>query len=203
MVSLDKKTSGKCGPIKFLLLTAPFYFEGKLVGLVGFWKEKSRFEESDCEQIKKLVEGIEVALANAYLLNEKEDRLRGLAEELINWIELKAPNRRGHAWEVAYWAGRIAEELGLSDFEVREIQLAALVHDIGLGGVNKFVLGRPGHLSPEEKKEVERHVELGKTILEKARFPTRIVSMVYCHHEKCDGTGYPRGLKREQIPLGA
>lgn len=185
------------------LITVPLNFEGKLVGLVGFWRDKNLFQESDFQKIQQLSMGIEIAMANAYLLNEKEDMLRGLAEELINWIELEAPTRRGHAREVAYLAGRIAEEMGLSDFEVREIQLAGLVHDVGLGGVDKLILEKPGKLSPKEREEVERHVELGKTILEKARFPQRIVAMVYSHHEKCDGTGYPQGLKREQIPLGS
>lgn len=202
-ISLEGKIQNKPETLKFSLITLPLNFEGKLVGLVGFWREKNHFKETDYEQIKQLSKGMEIAMANAYLLNEKEDMLKGLAEELIDWIELEAPTRRGHAREVAYLAGRIAEEMGLSDFEVREIQLAGLIHDIGLGGVDKLVLEKPGKLSPEERKEVERHVELGKSILEKARFPQRIVSMVYSHHEKCDGTGYPLGLKREQIPLGS
>ncbi len=202
-VSLGSKTRSKPEALRFSLITLPLNFEGKLVGLVGFWRKENHFVETDYEQIKHLSKGMEIAMANAYLLNEKEDMLKGLAEELINWIELEAPTRRGHAREVAYLSGRIAEELGLSDFEVREIQLAGLIHDVGLGGVDKLVLEKPGKLSPKEREEVERHVELGKAILEKARFPQRIISMVYSHHEKCDGTGYPLGLKREQIPLGS
>lgn len=185
------------------LIVAPLNFEGKTSGLIAFWREARTFEEDDYSLLLELSKGIEVAMVNAYLLEEKEEMLRGLAEELINWVEMEAPTRRGHAREVAYLAGRIAEKMGLSEFEVREIQLAGLVHDVGLGGVDKLVLEKPNKLSLEERKEIERHVELGKAILEKSRFPKRIVSMVYSHHEKCDGTGYPRGLKREQIPLGA
>ncbi len=188
---------------EFSLIVAPLNFEGRLGGLVAFWREGNFFEESDYNLLLNLSKGIEIAMANAYLLEEKEDMLKGLAEELVNWIEMEAPTRKGHAREVAYLAGRIAEEMGLSEFEVREIQLAALVHDVGLGGVDRLVLEKPGKLSPEERREVERHVELGKAILEKARFPQRIVSVVYHHHEKCDGTGYPLGLKRDQIPLGS
>ncbi len=187
----------------FSFITAPLEFESKLMGIIGFWRENESFTRDEFDMLGQLTKGIEVAMGNAYLLGEKEDMLRGLAEELVDWIEMEAPTRRGHAREVAYLAGRIAEELGLTEFEAREIQLAGLVHDIGLGGIDKLVLEKPGQLTAEERREIERHVELGKTILKKARFPERIISIVAAHHEKCDGTGYPNGLRRDQIPLGA
>ncbi len=191
-------------PETISLVTAPFKWEGELMGLAGFWREKGDcFSQEDFNLLQALSHGAEVAMSNAYLLNEKEDMLRGLAEELLEWIESRSPFRKGHGREVAYWAGRIAEQLGLPDFETREIRLAALLHDIGFGGVEESILEKPGPLSEEERKVVESHVKVGASVLKKAKFPERVIYMVLYHHERCDGSGYPQGLERNQIPLGA
>jgi putative nucleotidyltransferase with HDIG domain len=191
-------------PEKISLVTAPLKWEGELMGLVGFWREKGDcFSQEDFNLLQAISLGAEVAMSNAYLLNEKEDMLRGLAEELLEWIESRSPFRKGHGREVAYWAGRIAEQLGLPDFETREIRLAALLHDIGFGGVEESILEKPGPLSEEERRVVESHVKVGASVLKKAKFPERVIYMVLYHHEKCNGSGYPQGLKKDQIPLGA
>lgn len=191
-------------PETISLVTAPFKWEGELMGLVGFWREKGDcFSQEDFNLLQALSHGAEVAMSNAYLLNEKEDMLRGLAEELLEWVESRSPFRKGHGREVAYWAGRIAEQLELPDFETREIRLAALLHDIGFGGVEESILEKPKPLNEEERKVVESHVKVGASVLKKAKFPERVIYMVLYHHEKCDGSGYPQGLEKNQIPLGA
>jgi len=120
-------------------------------------------------------------------------------------IDAKDHYTQGHSQSVSRLAGQIARQLGLTEAEVEEIRLAAIVHDVGKIGVPEAVLNKPSRLTPEEFELMKAHAVLGEKILEplKVKAIERIRPMVRHHHEMFDGRGYPDRLKGEAIPLGA
>ena len=108
-----------------------------------------------------------------------------------------------HARRVARTAAAVARAMHLSIEEVSEIEYAAALHDIGKIGVADSILRKAASLDSDEWKEMRRHSELGYQILKGIDFFQNAAEIVYAHHEHFDGTGYPRGLVRDEIPLGA
>lgn len=110
----------------------------------------------------------------------------------------------GHAQRVSWYAQRLARRFRLSDDEVHDIRTAGLLHDVGKirfsSKVFKNVKERP---SKSMLRQIKKHPEMGRSILRNLNFSPRIIDYVYSHHEREDGTGYPRGITGERIPLGA
>jgi putative nucleotidyltransferase with HDIG domain len=117
-------------------------------------------------------------------------------------IEAKDAYTWHHSAEVSAWAAKIAIQLGLSQAEVEDIKLAGIVHDLGKIHVPEDVLSKPSILTPTERDLIKSHAVWGAKILEPLKVPA-IERIVRYHHERIDGTGYPQGLKGEEIPLGA
>lgn len=118
-------------------------------------------------------------------------------------LEMRDPYTAGHQRRVADLAEAIAAEMGLPKGEVEAIYLAATVHDIGKVHIPNEILSRPGRLSPIEFEMVKSHAAAGYDILKDIAFPWPIARMVHEHHERLDGSGYPRGLKAHDICQGA
>ncbi len=131
------------------------------------------------------------------------ERFKAMFEGTLNALadaaELRDPYTAGHQRRVAHLAAAIAQELGLSNEMVRTIQLASLVHDIGKLTVPADILTKPSKLSAIEFELIKCHSQAGYDILKKIDFPWPIAETVYQHHERLDGSGYPRGLKAAQI----
>ena len=98
---------------------------------------------------------------------------------------------------------RIGEKLGMGPHELAVLHEAALLHDVGKIGVPDHVLLKPGPLTDDERRVMQQHAEMGYRILSAARHLRGVADLVHAHHERFDGTGYPRGLAGETIPLGA
>jgi len=118
-------------------------------------------------------------------------------------VEVRDPYTAGHQRRVAELAVRIAQDLGMSDLEVADIRVAALLHDIGKAAVPTEILGKPGTISPIEFELIKAHAEAGYRIAVSANLEEPIPELIYQHHERCDGSGYPRGLVGDQILSGA
>jgi putative two-component system response regulator len=138
--------------------------------------------------------------------------MAGLSEgsELATVYRLAAAAERrdgethAHTLRVGRAAAMLAEAIGLSEREVELIRLAAPLHDIGKLGIPDTILTKPGPLEPDERAEIQRHVEIGREVLEGSESEVlRLAAVVaFTHHEWWDGSGYPQGLEEEQIPLG-
>lgn len=115
-------------------------------------------------------------------------------------VEAKDRYTRGHSDRVSDYAMLLGERLNLSTREVKTLKVGGLFHDIGKIGIPDHILLKEGSLSPEEFKEIKKHPEIGKRILKNATIFNDIIPIVYYHHEKYDGSGYPEGLKGEEIP---
>lgn len=108
-----------------------------------------------------------------------------------------------HSEMVAEYAGKIARQLRLPEEEVETIVISARLHDLGKIGISDAILKKPGPLSPEERKDMERHSEIGASILGYFPLFSKGVPFLLHHHERYDGHGYPGGFRSEEIPLGA
>ena len=133
---------------------------------------------------------------------EKQLHLRTI-EALALAIEAKDRNTHDHLQRVRIYALELGKELGLSQSEYEALRAAALLHDIGKLAVPEHIINKPGRLTPEEFEKIKIHPVVGAEILSRVSFPYPVVPIVRSHHERWDGTGYPDGLKGEEIPLGA
>ena len=124
-------------------------------------------------------------------------------EALALAIEAKDHTTHDHLQRVRVYAVEVAKELGVTHEEMEALQAAALLHDIGKLAVPEHIISKPGKLTPEEFEKMKIHPVVGAEILERVRFPYPVVPIVRAHHEKYDGTGYPFGLKGDEIPIGA
>jgi putative two-component system response regulator len=118
-------------------------------------------------------------------------------------LDLRDHETEGHARRVTELTVRLAEGFGIAGDELLQIRRGALLHDIGKIGIPDAILLKPGPLSPEEWEIMRRHPTYGRDLLEPIEFLWPALDIPYCHHERWDGTGYPRGLKGEEIPLAA
>lgn len=135
-------------------------------------------------------------------LRQLEALSTSIAQALINAMEAKSQYLRGHSHRVASAAAAIASELDLDDATVEQVRLAGRLHDVGKIGIREEVLDKPGDLTPEEFAHVREHVRIGMDILAPLTHLGPVLEYVAHHHERLDGSGYPRGLRDDAISLG-
>jgi putative nucleotidyltransferase with HDIG domain len=124
-------------------------------------------------------------------------------ETLALAIEAKDQTTRDHLSRVQHYAVEIGKEMGLTEEELNALRAASLLHDIGKLAVPEHIITKPGKLTPQEFEKMKIHPVVGAEILEQVNFPYSVAPIVKAHHERWDGNGYPLGLQREEIPLGA
>lgn len=134
---------------------------------------------------------------------ELRDLFFGTVSALSQAIDAKDGYTRGHADRVSRIAGSIARELGLSEADIEQIELAGMLHDIGKIGVEDRILLKPARLDLGEQEAMQRHPIYGASILEPSKQLRPLVPIVLHHHEHFDGSGYPEGLIGEEIPIGS
>jgi HD-GYP domain-containing protein (c-di-GMP phosphodiesterase class II) len=118
-------------------------------------------------------------------------------------VDAKDPYTYGHSKNVADIAQAIGKEIGMSGKELADLRNASLLHDIGKLGIPDAILTKPGKPTEEEWEIIKRHSAEGGRIVSYVKDLSPLVPMIRHHHEWYDGTGYPDGLKGEEIPLGA
>jgi diguanylate cyclase (GGDEF)-like protein/putative nucleotidyltransferase with HDIG domain len=124
-------------------------------------------------------------------------------EALALAIEAKDNTTHDHLARVQIYARELGKELGLTSDEQEALRAASILHDIGKLAVPEHIISKPGRLTPEEFDKMKIHPIVGAEILERVQFPYPVVPIVRAHHEKWDGSGYPHGLRGEDIPIGA
>ena len=123
-------------------------------------------------------------------------------EALVNTLEAKDPYLRGHSARVADLSANVAAEMGLGEEVVDRVRMAGRLHDLGKIGTREAVVNKEGPLTADEFEHVKQHVIIGAQILAPLVHLGDVVAMVKSHHERFDGTGYPDGLRGEEVPLG-
>jgi putative nucleotidyltransferase with HDIG domain len=127
----------------------------------------------------------------------------GILQALAAAVELRDAETQAHSRRVTQWALTLARSMGLSEKEITIIAQAALLHDIGKIGIPDSILRKAGRLNVDEVVVVRRHCYAAYVMMKAVPFLQSAAEIVYAHHECYDGSGYPRGLRGEQIPLGA
>ncbi len=134
---------------------------------------------------------------------ENNELFLGTIRALAQAIDAKDPYTRGHSVRVNKYSVLLARRLGLSESEIQEIHVSSLLHDVGKIGIDDSILKKPGVLTPEEFAVMKTHPVLGANIMAPIKKMKRILPGLRYHHERCNGSGYPDGLKGEEIPLMA
>lgn len=140
---------------------------------------------------------------NVHLFRERERLLIGTVRALVNAIDAKDQYTCGHSDRVATFSRRLGRKMGLSHVDCEQLYMTGLLHDIGKIGVPDEVLRKPGRLTEAEFAQIKRHPEIGHTILKNLTPLAYALPGVLHHHEAIDGSGYPLGLKGNEIPLFA
>lgn len=161
--------------------------------------------------VDQLVITVEKLLSDKLLLLHKEKERLEIEQRLILAsitslccaLEARDSYTRGHSEAVSYIATRMAMEMGMNKEEVELVKLGGKLHDLGKIGVVDSVLLKPGKLSDDEFAIIKRHPVIGADILRPVPSLAKILPIVYYHHERIDGKGYPEGLKGDKIPLWA
>jgi len=132
-------------------------------------------------------------------LDDLAKTLEKTVDSLASALEMRDPYTAGHQRRVAFLACAMAKEMGLEDDQVHAIRLASLVHDVGKINVPTEILTKPGRLTEIEMNMIKLHSQVGHDILKNVHFPWPIARIVLEHHERIDGSGYPGGLRSEEI----
>ena len=164
-------------------------------------EDRRRQAEEDLERRRiQLEELLEERERNLELVERSLSSIIGVVTHVV---ELRDPYTAGHQRRVSEVATRISEEMGLPALQVEEIRVAALIHDVGKMSVPSEILSKPGARSPLEHSLIQGHAEAGYRIIAAAHMEGPAAEIAYQHHERCDGSGYPRGLRGEQLLVGA
>lgn len=150
---------------------------------------------------------LELSSAEALRIKELEEQIVSTRMAIIcslnQLLDLKDLNTGVHSTRLAEWAIHVGRELGIDDRFLGDIEIAALLHDIGKIGVPDAILNKPGRLADEEYELLKKHPEFGWGVLRRLPLMERASLFILHHHENFDGTGYPAGLSKSDIPIGA
>ena len=161
-----------------------------IIAIVLIRSRDKRIEKLQADEVEQLKEREQVA----------QRLFEQTAEALVTAIDAKDEYSHGHSVRVAKYSERIAREMGRNEEECRKVYYAGLLHDVGKLGISDAIINKKTELTPEEYEEIKKHPVLGYQILASIRDYPYISIGAHYHHERYDGTGYPEGLKGEEIP---
>ncbi|MFZ3062765.1 MAG: HD domain-containing phosphohydrolase [Actinomycetota bacterium] len=186
------------------LYVFPLRVEEKMKGLViVFSPSEAPFTQEKVQSVAGMASHIAVAIERSDLYDRLYQSYAQTTRAMAQAIDAKDPYSRGHSKGVAKIAVEIAKELGMTADEIRGIEIAAYLHDVGKIGISEELLRKPVMLSHEERQILETHPTLSAQILSPIEFPWPVLEAVAHHHERFIGEGYPDKIKAEEILLGA
>lgn len=184
------------------LVGAPLMYRDRNIGMLSIFMRQSSDVPGSIIPIVSLVAEVAATIVeNSQLVHRLEKNYFSTVEALAAAIEAKDPYTRGHSKRVTQYAIVLAERFGISDPTIKDLQYGAMLHDIGKIGVRGQILNKRGRLTPEEYKIIKRHPIIGERIIDRVDFLQGAKPIVRSHHERFDGTGYPDGLRDEEIPM--
>ncbi|MBE0634680.1 PAS domain S-box protein [Candidatus Bipolaricaulota bacterium] len=185
-------------------LLVPIRIRSEIVGVMQVQSsEQDAYQTGDADLLVGLAEITAVAIENRELIGELQESYEGIIQAFAKAIELRDPYTKQHQEGVARLATRIGQILGLPQEQIRAIELAANIHDIGKVIIPAEILSKPSHLSGAQMSIVQSHVVSAHEVLEDIAFPWDIDDIVLQHHERLDGSGYPNELQGDAIRLEA
>lgn len=185
-------------------LAVPLVTSERVVGVIATaFAEPRTFRKSEIERLTRFAGQLSVAIEHV----RQQEALRNMTFEtvlaLAESIESRDPYTGGHCKRLVAYAELLAREAGLTGADLETVRFGAALHDSGKVGVPDAILKKAGPLTPEEWAEMRLHPYIGGQLCKRVSFLRHIYPVVYHHHERYDGTGYPDGLKGDEIPLAA
>jgi signal transduction histidine kinase/HD-GYP domain-containing protein (c-di-GMP phosphodiesterase class II) len=188
------------------LLSVPVKVDGRVVGVININNKISctPFTDDDRALLTSLSERVALAWKHVTAHEASADQAERTARALGAIIEnaRRSRFRQGTA-DMGSMAAAVGRRLGLSEADLDVLTYVASVHDVGMGHIDPATLDAPGELNPKARAEVSRHPIRSVETLKPIEFEEQVTEIILAHHERMDGRGYPRGLRGEQIPLGA
>jgi diguanylate cyclase (GGDEF)-like protein/putative nucleotidyltransferase with HDIG domain len=135
------------------------------------------------------------------IVTTRDDTTFGVLDSLVLAVDAKDRYTKDHCDLVAEYAVKLADRLNLSEDAKRALRIAGLLHDIGKLAIPDEILKKPAPLNQDEYEAMQHHVRIGEVLIREVPQLKDVIQAVSCHHERYDGTGYPRGLKEDDIPL--
>ncbi len=184
------------------IMRIPLTMGNEIIGTLNFGARRaSAFTREDYLAASKIASQISVVLANAKLTTDLEELSLGTIKSLSNAIDARSRWTAGHSARVAKYAVAIGRQIGLGGKILSQLEVAALLHDIGKIATDTDVLDKKEKLTEEERLQIRHHAVKGVEILSPIKQLQDSIAIVKHHHECFDGTGYPDGLKQEEIPF--
>lgn len=184
------------------LVAVPLVLDNQVIGLLTVYLREQSEISSQVLGVASMVASLTAsAVGNVNLLQRMERNCFSTVEALTAAIEAKDPYTRGHSKRVTQLAMVLAERFGLSATDTRNLKYGAALHDIGKIGIRGQILNKRGRLTREEYEIIKQHPAIGERIIERVNFLQGARPIVRSHHERFDGTGYPDGLRDEEIPF--
>ncbi|NOT04350.1 MAG: PAS domain S-box protein [Anaerolineales bacterium] len=189
----------------------PLIIKGQAIGVLeAYQRSLIKRDQEWLDFLNSLAGQAAVAISNAKLFdnlqNSNKELIQAYDATIEGWsraMDLRDRETEGHTQRVATLTVQLAQKMGISETDILHIRRGALLHDIGKIGVSDSILRKPDRLTPEEWKEMRLHPVYAYEMLALIPYLKPALDIPYCHHEKWDGSGYPRGLKKEEIPLVA
>jgi HD-GYP domain-containing protein (c-di-GMP phosphodiesterase class II) len=190
---------------------APLIAKGGVIGVLEVFLRRPFNPDGEWTDFLEALAGqAAIAVDNANLFSElqrsNDELIMAYDGTLEGWaraLDYRDKETEGHSRRVTDMTVELARTLGIREEEVVHIKRGALLHDIGKLGVPDSVLLKPGKLNDEELRQMQQHPRIAYELIYPIEFLRTAIDIPYCHHEKWDGTGYPRGLKGEEIPYPA
>ena len=186
-------------------LGVPLWTRSRFVGVLCLAGKKTgeRFSRDDLSLLSTLGSQAALAVYNAQLHEAREQALLDTISALAHAIEAKDGYTIQHCEKMTGRALALAQALGLPRQDVENIRLGAILHDVGKIGIPDAVLNKPGKLTSEEYEIIKEHAAIGARIVQNVAALQGVVPIIHHHQERYDGSGYPKGLAGENIPIGA
>jgi HD-GYP domain-containing protein (c-di-GMP phosphodiesterase class II) len=187
------------------ILAVPLIAKGKVIGVAEVLNKKGgrKFDKGDLDLFSALGNQIAIAVENASLYGDLDRLFLSSIRAIVEAVDAKDPYTRGHSGRVVEYALYIGHATTRNKDKLKEIEISAILHDVGKIGIPDKILGKPGRLTRREQKYMERHPEFSAAIVEPIELLKKLMKNILHHHERVDGTGYPDGLKGRKIPLVA
>ncbi len=184
------------------LAIVPLCFEERILGIFTvFFRNRATGTEDDVSMLVAVADQTAVTIKNSELYENQQRLFRETIEALATAIDSRDHYTGGHSYMVTQYALAVAKEMGFDEDRMELVRVAGLLHDIGKIGISDAILNKPGKLTDEEMGVIKAHPILGRMIIESIEALRPAARIVYHHHEHFDGSGYPEGIKGEDIPL--
>jgi len=187
------------------VICAPLSIQDEVIGTITMANktDESAFSNEDLELLATMAAQASIAIKNARLYEAQEVTYLNTVQALVSAVEASDAYTRGHSERVKRFALRLARSMDLPAESLKRLEQAAILHDIGKIGICEAVLHKKEALSAEDIEILRQHPTIGVKILEPISFLGDVRKIIHQHHERFDGTGYPNGLKGEEVAIEA